>query len=1144
MQSNFRRRRLPLLVAAVCAAACPQAFAQIAPGALPTGWNVTSGNVSIVQNGSTLNINQTTSQALVNFATFNVGSGALVDIRQPGATSALLARTTGGDPSQIYGQIRANGALWLINPAGIMIGAGARIDVGSFIASTLNVSDSDFLAGRLTFSSTGNAGAVHNAGTINAASGGSIYLVAPSVVNTGALNAPKGEVLLAAGQNVQLIDTGTPGVSVTLSGAQGEVRNLGRIAAEAGRIGLAAGLVTNSGSLSADSAVSEGGRIFLRASNDLKTTASSDISANGTSGGNVVLYADGAAAIDGRVSATGSAGPGGYVDTSGQRSLDVMHAPVVGKGGEWHIDPYSLDVVAGNGSSGTTDTGVITSTGTGATIGADAITAQLDQGVSVTLATGPGGAPDAGNITVSAAIAKTAGDYAALTLRASNNITINAPITSTSGPLALNLNSNFQGGTTDPGHAATLNANLNLNGGALTVSQGEAFGNGTLNITGGTTTLDAPGSVINAAAVNIGSNAAMTVGTGLTIAGAWVNGGGVVVHDDGAISVGDPASSFTNNGTLTTTGTASATPNVLTGANGAGNFINNGTLVKSAAADQQYTYIASSASGTVRVDAGTLTVASSTLGGQVQVGSGAQLAVDTVQLAGGTAFSGAGTTMLQGGVTLLGNVDIATAVVNDPTRLVIVQGTGFALGTHGPVTLNGGNLLIGDGTGWNNYGAFTVGGLNPATLGFSGSGTFTNKAGGVLNVSDGSRLGMTAGTVVTNEAGGTVNVASTRTEVFNGGDAGRLINGGMLVKTGSGSVMAPLVNQAGGVVSVQQGGLGVNFPADNANAGTIDIAAGATLQSGGRALYNNGLIGGSGTIALGGSDGATLFNNGVVAPGSAVATGTLSVQGGYVQGANGVLNIRLGSDGADLLDIDGSAQLAGTLNLSTLGGVLPANDAMADFVVARGANNSGSFSQVNAPAVVSDSGTATLSVSYPVGGSTVARATAAAVPSVSACTSNPALPRCATVLPSLDQCIANGALAGCSAVLPTAAVCMVSPSTKGCAPVVATPTPTPPPSADICTIAPNSALCQVLSPPTASDPVKPVQQASNEVIRTVVSASTPSSTDISFLPTPGSTGSTSDAKTDDGKTASTGTGTGASTGTTVSSAPAKKMYCN
>src|SRR6185436_17432016 len=108
-----------------------------------------------------------TQQAIVNFGSFSVGSAALVDIHQLNSSAALLARVTGNDPSQILGQVRADGALWLINQAGIMVGPGARIDVARFIASSLNVSDSDFLAGRMNFKGTGTPGDVRNAGTIN-----------------------------------------------------------------------------------------------------------------------------------------------------------------------------------------------------------------------------------------------------------------------------------------------------------------------------------------------------------------------------------------------------------------------------------------------------------------------------------------------------------------------------------------------------------------------------------------------------------------------------------------------------------------------------------------------------------------------------------------------------------------------------------------------------------------------------------------------------------------------------------------------------------------------------------------------------------------------------------------------------------------
>jgi len=1032
MRPNFRRRLLSLAAAALClAGGGASSWAQPLPGALPTGWSVTSGNVSFQQNGSTLNILQGTPQALVNFATFNVGANALVDIRQPGSTSALLARTTGGDPSLIYGQIKANGGLWLINPAGIMVGPGARIDVGSFIASTLNVSDSDFLAGRLTFRGAATAGEVRNAGTINAASGGSIYLVGPSVVNSGTLNAPHGEVLLAAGQTVQLVDTGTPGVSVAVTGTPGEVKNLGRIAAEAGRIGIAAGLVTNSGSINADSVVREGGRVFLRASSDLKTTATSDISANGTSGGNVVLYADNAAVIDGRVSATGSAGRGGYVDTSGRRSLDVVNAPVVGRGGEWHIDPGNIEIVAGDGSTGTEGSvGVIVSTSAGAKIGANVIKTQLDNGTDVTITTGPDG-NEPGDITVSSAIAKTGAIDSALTLNASNRIVINAAITSANSKLDLNLNSNRQNDDSGASHAATLNADLNLRGGVLTVTESQTPGMGTLDITGGTTSLTDASSAIVARTVNLGA------------------GGTLSVNRDGA-----PIS---------------------------------GTL---------------NSAGTVNVDGGALTLTGAQLGGQVRVAGGAQLTLNGANLDGGVDFSGAGAMTWQSGINLLGAVDLkATAPVLSMggSTLLLASGPGSMLTTRNVVNVASTELQLGGGTTWNNL--------------------------------------------------GTLNLGNNATFVPGGG---RLVNGGLVVKTGIGFVAVPLTNSAGGTVRIEQGTLDARMDIDNPNSGAIVLQAGATLGSGGADIHNNGSISGSGTVALGGG---LLVNNGIVSPGTASTAGTLTVGGNYVQTGGGTLNIKVGGGGFDLLDIDGSAQLAGTLNLGGLGGVLPAKGATADFIVARGPNSTGTFDRVNAPVQTSPDTTATLTVSYAAGGTSVARSTAALAPSLGACTTNPALPGCEAVLPTLAQCVANGALAGCAAVLPTAAVCAVSPTLLGCpAPVqTATPAPTPalPPSADICTIAPNSALCQVLSPPTASEPTRPVQTATNEIIKTVTSVVPPSGgpsspTEPNVNSTaPASPPSTNDKtadKKDDKKDDATKVASASDPG--KSQQPSKKMYCN
>ncbi|SOE98286.1 filamentous hemagglutinin family N-terminal domain-containing protein [Burkholderia sp. OK233] len=555
-----------------------------AANALPTGGKVTYGAATITQNGNALNINQSSGSAIASFGTFSIGANAVVDINQPGAASSFLARVTGSDPSQIYGLLKSNGTVALINQNGILVGRSGVVDVSRFIASTRNISDSNFLAGRLTFNAGDVAGRVENQGVIKTVSGGSVYLIGADVKNSGVITSPNGEVLLAAGQTVQLVDTGTPGVTVNVTGTAGNVTNLGNIAAEAGSIGVAAGLINNSGAINASSVVNQGGRIFLRASQNLTTTASSSITADGAAqGGNIALYSDKVAYLDGDISATGHAGRGGYVETSGKQSLDVVKLPTIGTGGEWTIDPYSLEVVAGSTSNASTSENVITSTGSGSTISASTVSSALNSGTNVVLATGADGGTTGGDITVSAAINKTSGSAASLTLNADGNIKINADITSTSSTLALNLNTNVNGiesGT----HAATVsNATLGLNSGALTVSDGlGGSGNGNLTSSG---TLSLTNASLNAGSFvstgtatfsnvtgsvsNVSNQGNLSMTSSSSLSGEVLTNTGNLALSNAALSFG----TFTNDtgGHLSGTGTISV-------ASGTGVLVNNGTI--------------------------------------------------------------------------------------------------------------------------------------------------------------------------------------------------------------------------------------------------------------------------------------------------------------------------------------------------------------------------------------------------------------------------------------------------------------------------------------------------------------------------------------------------------------------------------------
>jgi filamentous hemagglutinin family protein len=177
--------------------------------ALPTDPTVAAGNATFNQVGKVLNVTNSNG-AIINWNTFSIGAGETTRFIQTSASSSVLNRVLSNDPSLIYGTLSSNGRVWLVNPAGIMVGAGGRVDVAGFVASTLNIRNEDFLAGKNLFQNTPGAGSVINQGTITTPSGGSVYLIAPNVTNEGIIHSPNGEVILAAGQTVSLIDSATP----------------------------------------------------------------------------------------------------------------------------------------------------------------------------------------------------------------------------------------------------------------------------------------------------------------------------------------------------------------------------------------------------------------------------------------------------------------------------------------------------------------------------------------------------------------------------------------------------------------------------------------------------------------------------------------------------------------------------------------------------------------------------------------------------------------------------------------------------------------------------------------------------------------------------------------------------------------------
>src|SRR3954464_4910766 len=282
---SFKQRALAMAVAS-----CYLGSAH----ANPTGESVASGNASFARSGSSLPVTNTPG-AIINWQQFSIQQNEVTRYIQQNASSAVLNRVTTQNPSVILGTLTSNGRVFLINPNGIAFGQGAMINVAGLAASTLNISDADFSAGRLRFVGTGAEGKLTNAGTIRTRKGGHVYLVAPNVENqaSGVITSPKGEVVIAAGKTVELVNAQTPDIRVQYTAPANEAVNAGKIVAASGNIGVYGTLIKNSGAVSASAAsVGDGGRIVFKAVKDVTLEATSRIEANGAKGGSVTVQSD------------------------------------------------------------------------------------------------------------------------------------------------------------------------------------------------------------------------------------------------------------------------------------------------------------------------------------------------------------------------------------------------------------------------------------------------------------------------------------------------------------------------------------------------------------------------------------------------------------------------------------------------------------------------------------------------------------------------------------------------------------------------------------------------------------------------------------------------------------------------------------
>ncbi|MTD26985.1 filamentous hemagglutinin N-terminal domain-containing protein [Erwinia sp. J316] len=257
---------------------------------------IVSGNGSISQNQNHTVVKQNTNKMVINWDNMDVGQKEILQFVQPDKRSAVLNRINSLDPTQIDGALTANGQVYIVNPNGVLINKGSTVNVGSLIASSLDIKDSDFIKGNLTFSG-GGEGTVSNQGVILSQS--EVALIGAGEVNNhGEITTNLGGAVLVAGDDITLsfMGFGLINVKINKGSLRALVNNGGIIRTPGGQIALTAwatdtltrSVINNTGTLEADQVVMRTDGVYLE-NNDKDITIAGTVTGTRifASGGNV-----------------------------------------------------------------------------------------------------------------------------------------------------------------------------------------------------------------------------------------------------------------------------------------------------------------------------------------------------------------------------------------------------------------------------------------------------------------------------------------------------------------------------------------------------------------------------------------------------------------------------------------------------------------------------------------------------------------------------------------------------------------------------------------------------------------------------------------------------------------------------------------
>ena len=869
------------------------AMAQPAPNARPTGGTVVVGQAAIGYGKNTTTVDQTTQRAAIDWQRFDVGSQQAVRFNQPNASAVVLNRVVGPDPSQIAGRISANGQVIIENQSGVTFLSGSQVNTNGLMVTAAGIGNANFAAGNMVFDRAAKPNArVSNQGTITVKGAGLAALVAPSVSNSGTIDARMGNVVLAGARAVTLDLYGDGLVSVNVTkqvtqapdGGAALVTNTGVIRAAGGTVQLTAraadGVVQNlvsaggtisanrsgtvsiasiGGSLEITGQVSAegGGSVAVNATGNATVARSATISANAGvrgNGGRIAVVSGGTTTMAGTLSARGGrlGGNGGFVEVSGPSlaltgGVDVS-APR-GALGTLLLDPTDLSIVAGAAGTGALDT----------TLGG---AGQIVYGDNVGANTITNGEINALN--------------ANLVLQATNSITLQAgaPLTVSAGK-SLTLQ-------TQTGDIA-LNASVSGGAGSTLV----------LSAGGGVSQDVAAGSI----AV---TNLLATAANGSVSLSAIANHVGTLAGSGASFLFRDASADLTVGSVAGTSGLKTSAGNIVLSTNTTGNMILNANI------DAGNAIVSLTSAQTIVQTGGTIgagTLTGSSVGGATLKQSNAMTALGTFL------DTGVGST----GIQVVDNGNLAISSVVSTLGTVSVSSAG-ALSIRSDGSIFAPSVVLAGNNGIALQGADVVGKTGATVdLSVANSGGVTQSAGSAIigttlqssgGIAGGATL-LTPGNAIGQIRG--VNVTGGDFQLVSGSSltvAGTLAASGNVYLRSSGIAIASGGSVTAGVVGLQ--------------ADTFAIAAGGSVLAVTTELAPKTV---GATMALGGSGSSLASLTGIGS--SRVRLGAVTVPGSGLTATAGTIAVSGGNFGSGTTSLDLITQNGGAI-VNTAGSVLTA----------------------------------------------------------------------------------------------------------------------------------------------------------------------------------------------------------------------------